>query len=74
MDCDVMHCLFRGDEVLDEGVFLLDEFHGMIEIEEGVAEHRLSEVVDAFSFEGVGDPFCHEDGNHVWDDVFEFAG
>ena len=37
MDCDIIHCLFRGDEVFDEGVFLLDEFHGMIEIEEGVA-------------------------------------
>ena len=34
----------------------------------------MSEVVDAFSFEGVGDPFCDEDGDHVRDDVFEFAG
>ena len=37
MDCDIHHCLFRGDEVFNEGIFLLDEFHSMIEIEEGVA-------------------------------------
>ena len=31
-----MHCLFRGDEVFDERIILLDEFQSMIEIEEGV--------------------------------------
>ena len=37
MDGDVVHCLFRGDEVFDEGILFLDKFHSMIEIEEGVA-------------------------------------
>ena len=34
----------------------------------------MSKVVDAFSFEGIGDPFRDEDGDHVRDDIFEFAG
>ena len=34
----------------------------------------MSEVVNAFSFEGVGHPFGDEDGNHVRDNVFELAG
>ena len=66
--------MFRGDEDLDKGVFALDEGHGVVKVEEGVAEHGLREVVDAFFFEGVGDPFCNEDGDHVRDDVFQFAG
>ena len=37
MDGDVLHCLFRGNEVFDVGVFFLDEFHSMIEIEKGVS-------------------------------------
>ena len=37
MDCDIIHCLFGGNEFFDECVLLLYEFHGMIEVEEGVS-------------------------------------
>ena len=66
--------MFRRDEFLNECIFLLDEFNRLIEIEERVPQNGLSEVVNPLSLERIGDPFRDEDGDHVRDNVFEFAG
>lgn len=51
----------------------LDELEGVVIVEERMTQDALGKIVDSFAADRVGRPFRDEDGDHVGDDVFDFA-